>query len=449
MPRTASSFALALLLLAPFAGTAFAMPDGWTVRAEHTRLAFPTTLRMAPDGRLFYLERATGRVMVYPTPDAPVAAVWATLPVESSTEHGMLGLAFHPQYPDSPYVYVYYTNLSPRVNRVVRMLDMRDHGVNLQVIVDDLPAYGMYHHGGRMAFGPDGLLYVTFGDETDPQFAPESNDVRGKILRFTPLGQPAPGNPFGAGNPVYATGVRNPFGLTFDPLFGLGYFTDNGPDCDDKIELLVPGADYGWGVNAPCGTTPPGAREALAMFTPTIAPTGCTIYRSTLDPTFDGDLFFGSFNLCAVVRTHFQPWNQRVVDAVDRSFALTGGDPVTDVTMGADGTLWFCSTAAIWHVLPPVETAVPVGPAPAAFRAEPNPFRGAIGFALPRGARGARLEIVDVAGRRVRSWAPPLPAAITWDGCDPAGHPLAAGVYFARLIGGDGTLQRRLVRLER
>lgn len=449
MLRAVLPFALALSLLALTAPQAHSLPDGWRAYAEHPQLNFPTTVRMAPDGRLFYLERQTGRVMMFPTPDAPVAQVWATLPVQSSTEHGMLGMAFHPQYPDSPYVYVYYTNLSPQVNRIVRFWDNGRLGVNRVTIVDDLPAYGMYHHGGRMAFGPDGMLYVTFGDQTDPQFAPVASDVRGKILRYTPLGQPASGNPFGAGNPVYACGVRNPFGLCFDPFFGLGYFTDNGPDCDDHVQFLQPGADYGWGASVPCGTTPPGARAALATFSPTIAPTGCTMYRSTLDPTFDGDLFFGSFNLCAVVRVQFDPFNHRTIQNLDRNFILTGGDPVTDVTMGADGTLWFATTTAIWHVLPPLATAVPDGPAGGAFRAEPNPFRGAIVLSLPATARGMRLAIVDVAGRQVRAWGAPLPARLEWDGRDQTGRVQAAGVYFARLIGGDHTLEQRLVRLER
>ncbi len=429
------------------AGSARAgLPPGWSATPVHTQLAFPTTLRMAPDRRLFYLERESGRVMVFDTPAAAVPRVWATLPVDASFERGMLGMALHPAFPDSPFVYVYYTHASPRENRVVRLRDDHGTGTGYSVVVGGLPAYGMYHHGGRLAFGPDGALYVTLGDQTDPPFARDPGDIRGKILRYTPLGEPALGNPFGTGNPVFACGVRNPFGLAFDPLTSIAYFTDNGPTCDDRVERLTPGADYGWGDGSTCGVMPPGAQRPLAMYTPTIAPTGCVVYRGGQDPQFEGDLFFGSYNLASVARVHFVPGNSWAVWSIDETFVETFGDPVLDVTLGADGLLWFCTTSAIWRITPAHAVGVAAAP-PLAFAAHPNPFATAVTFTLPAEARV--LELTDASGRRVRAWRAGGARTVTWDGADQAGAPAPPGVYFARLTTAAGTDVRRLVRLPR
>src|SRR4029453_11515636 len=137
---------------------------------------------------------------------------------------------------------------------------------------------------------PDRMLYVTHGEQTEPDDAQETNNLNGKILRLTPGGRPAPDNPYGPTNPGVLKGVRNPFGICFDPVDGAGYFTENGPDCDDEVNLLVPGANYGWSTSDFCGSQPVGTYPALKSFSPTIAPTGCWVYRGTsYTPSLDGN----------------------------------------------------------------------------------------------------------------------------------------------------------------
>jgi glucose/arabinose dehydrogenase len=445
-PRvTAPAALLALAALAPTAPAAFALPPGWEAQVVHSGVATPAAIRMAPDGRLFWLERASGRVMVSTYGGRGTPYVWTTLPVDAQDERGLLGLAFHPQFPDTPYVYLYHTLPSPLVNRVVRVRDVVGLGVGPQVIVGDLPAYGRYHHGGRITFGPDGMMYVTYGDQTDPDHAMNPADRRGKILRYTPLGVPAPGNPFGAGNPAYVMGVRNPFGLAFDPLTGHGWFTENGPSCDDELNFLVAGADYGWRQADACGSQPAGTRAAMRTFTPTIAPTGCVVYRSPLEPAYDGQLFFGTWNQQRVYRMQTMTGDPATLRTLE-AFA-DFDEPVLDVTMGL-GHLWVATTTKIHKLVPTHTSDVPTPRWAANFHARPNPFRGTVTFALPAEESFVRLEVMDLAGRRIREWSGPLSGAIVWDGRGDDG-PVPAGVYFVRLAARDGAAIRRIVRLER
>jgi quinoprotein glucose dehydrogenase len=445
--------ATALALLIANAGSglapdpAFALPLGYTVETLQSSLSFPVAFRFAPDGRLFYLERASGRIMTLEPPYTGTPVPWATVSTVATGERGLLGLAFHPDFPDSPYVYVFHTNLSPFRNRVARLADVGGVGVNYASIVDSLPAASSIHHGGRIAFGPDGMLWVTFGDQATAATAESVTELRGKILRYTPLGRPAPGNPFGFDNPAAAYGVRNPFGLCFDPLTGWGFFTENGPDCDDEINFLTIGADYGWGPDDPCGGQPAPSTPALTSFTPTIAPTGCCVYRGAEEPLFDGNLFVASYNDAAIRRLVFRPGNPTIVDTLEVFHSLPLGG-ILDVQVGPDGRLWFSTFDGLFRIVPGVLDVGPTAARPG-FDVMPNPSTGAVSFRLgdPRGVR--RVEILDLAGRLVRRWSGPFTETLRWDGEDRAGRTAREGVYVARVQDDRGVIAKRLVRIAR
>src|SRR5690349_12830922 len=147
--RIALAMGLSLALFATSVGAA-----SMEANVVHDPVAFPSTIRFAPDGRMFMLETFTGRVMVYADTLADTASVWATLPVFADGERGLLGMAFHPQFPDSPYVYLYHTNPDPIENRLVRMRDSSGVGVGYTILVNGLTAWSSTHQGGRLAFGP-------------------------------------------------------------------------------------------------------------------------------------------------------------------------------------------------------------------------------------------------------------------------------------------------------
>ncbi|MER6072706.1 PQQ-dependent sugar dehydrogenase [Streptomyces sp. NPDC001817] len=160
--------------------------------------------------------------------------------VTTNGEGGLLGVAVDPRWETDHYVYFMHT--AAEGNRVVRMTydgtKLSDYKVLLQGIKKN-----RYHNGGRLAFGPDGYLYVSTGEAQQPDLAQDKNSLNGKILRMTTDGRPAPGNPFG--NYVYSYGHRNPQGLAFDRN-GRLWEAEFGNSSKDELNLIKPGADYGW-----------------------------------------------------------------------------------------------------------------------------------------------------------------------------------------------------------
>jgi glucose/arabinose dehydrogenase len=406
----------------------------------HGGLDFPVAFRFAPDGRLFYLELTTGRVQVFDSPFGNQETTWADFNVDADGERGLLGMAFHPQYPDSPYVYFYYTHKNPLENRVVRMREVNGAGTGEQILFR-LPATDL-HNGGRLAFGPDGMLYVTYGDQEVASAARVLTDVRGKIHRLTPLGQPAPHN-FSYGNPAFVRGVREVFGICFDPAVpGRGYFTENGPECDDEINALWSGADYGWGTNDPCGGDVPGVTKPLVRMSPTVAPTGCCVYRGGPDPGLDGSLFFGTFNEGDVRRVEFDPLTGAVASV---SQVIPSGDAVLDVVQGPDGMIWYSTFDAIYRITYQALDA-PLPSLTPRLRAWPNPSSRDVSFRLAVPGECVALEVIDTGGRRIRELTV-TDGFARWDGRDTRGVMAPAGVYLVRLREGNAVHSLRVVRL--
>ena len=405
-------------------------------------LAFPVAFRFAPDGRLFYCELFTGRIQVFDSATSNELNTWATLSVDSDGERGLMGMAFHPQFPDSPYVYFFHTNRSPLENRVVRLRDVNGVGVDYQVLFR-LPAAEI-HNGGRLAFAPDGMLYVTYGDQQVASAARVVDDVRGKIHRLTPLGQPAR-NFFHPTNPAYVRGVRNAFGICFDPaVAGRGFFTENGPECDDEINALWSGGDYGWGISDPCGGDVPNTIKPIARLSPTVAPTGCAVYRGGPDPRYEGALFFGTFNQGDIRCVTFDP----LTGAPDPVRSLTpNGDAVLDVQQGLDGRIWYSTFDAIYRLNSSTVSAPPPGLAPA-MSAWPNPSARDVSFRIVIPHDVVALEVYDTNGRRIRDLTVSNGLA-RWDGRDARGAMVPSGVYLARLREGNAVHHLRIVRLAR
>src|SRR5262245_47994948 len=204
-------------------------------------LNFAVNMATAPDGRIFVNEYLTGKIrVVTPTATLPwhlQAAPFATLPIVSGLEEGLLGIAVDPNFSVNHYVYVYYTHSGP-INRVVRFTAMTSGEDTVAtsptptVIVDNLPAGD--HDIGIIQFGPDGKLYIFEGDNQVKADAQDLKSLRGKILRVDPADGSAPrDNPFFSNananaKKVYSLGHRNSFGLTFHPLTHDLWETENG-----------------------------------------------------------------------------------------------------------------------------------------------------------------------------------------------------------------------------
>ncbi|GAA2760477.1 PQQ-dependent sugar dehydrogenase [Actinopolymorpha rutila] len=214
-----------------------------------TGLAAPWGLAFLPDRSALVAERDSGRVRRIPagssgadTPGSGRPAEVGRVPgVQAGGEGGLLGLAVASTFQDQPYVYAYLT--TAKDNRIVRMRYADGRLGSPEVLLTGIPSAGV-HNGGRMVFGPDGMLYVGTGDATDGDNAQDRRSLGGKILRLTPDGKPAPGNPFG-GSPVWSYGHRNVQGLAFDPD-GRLWAGEFGQDTWDELNLIRRGGNYGW-----------------------------------------------------------------------------------------------------------------------------------------------------------------------------------------------------------
>ena len=202
-------------------------------------LAVPWGIAFLGDGTALVGERDRARVLrVGPDGARPVAPVPGVVPGgDNGGEGGLLGLALHPA---GRWVYAYYT--ADDGNRVVRMPWNGSSLGRGEVVLTGIAA-SLHHNGGGLAFGPDGMLYVTTGDAQDSSLAPDPERLNGKILRVTDTGAPAPDNPWG--NPVWSRGHRNVEGIAFDRS-GRLWASEFGEKAFDELNRIVRGGDYGW-----------------------------------------------------------------------------------------------------------------------------------------------------------------------------------------------------------
>jgi glucose/arabinose dehydrogenase len=234
-PSTSSSTRTTTAVAAPTAtGPAFAVLGALDV---------PWSIAMLPDGAALVSVRNNARVYWIPAPGrrGSPTVVGRVPGVVPEGEGGLLGLAVAKDFAADPVVYAYFT--SENDNRVAAIPWRGNALGEPRVILDGIP-HASNHNGGRIAFGPDGQLYVATGDASESGLAQDLTSLGGKILRITPDGKPAPGNPFG-GSPVWSYGHRNVQGLAWDAK-GRLYASEFGTTVWDELNIIQPGRNYGW-----------------------------------------------------------------------------------------------------------------------------------------------------------------------------------------------------------
>ena len=238
-----------------------------------TNVQIPWALAFAPDGRLFFTERP-GRVRVVQNGMLLAQPALSLTDTVGGGEGGVLGFAFHPAFAQNRFVYLAYTRTLPTggaANRVMRYRESNNTLTEGVVLLDDVQAGGG-HNGARVRFGPDGKLYVTFGDANVPNYAQTLSVYAGKILRMNDDGSTPSDNPFGS--PVWTWGHRHPQGIDWHPVTGDMWATEHGQTGNDELNLIVRGQNYGWPVIEAAETRPDMITPVLFYGFPAIAPSG-------------------------------------------------------------------------------------------------------------------------------------------------------------------------------
>ncbi|MGW5616921.1 PQQ-dependent sugar dehydrogenase [Streptomyces sp. NPDC003877] len=216
------------------------------VRTVAEGLESPWGLAPLPGGGLLVSSRDEGTIVRVDDKTGRKTELGEVPGVSAAGEGGLLGIALSPDFASDRMVYAYFTSAGD--NRVVRMLYDADKPAGEQLGAPDtvfrgIPK-GFIHNGGRIAFGPDRMLYVGTGESGDTGLSQDRDSTGGKILRLTPEGEPAPGNPF-SGSPVYSYGHRNVQGLAWDGRQRL-FASEFGQDTWDELNAIKPGDNYGW-----------------------------------------------------------------------------------------------------------------------------------------------------------------------------------------------------------
>ena len=303
----------------------------------------PTGFAIAPDSRIFVLERA-GKVKIYKN-GSLLQTPFVDLNAEASGDRGLIGVAFDPDFSSNHYAYFYYTSKNDLLNKIVRLDASADVGINAVEIYRTNSPSLQFHVGGSLGFGPDGKLYFAVGDNGDTSNPQDLSNPHGKILRINSDGTVPVDNPFygqaGKYGAIWAYGFRNPWRLSFDPDSGRLYVGDVGDATWEEIDLVQKGGNYGWPiVEGPCVSSCPyiqpiyaynhnGASRAVALG---------PVYQGNMFPAeYKGDLFFGDYAGGFIKRLNLDSSGNYVSVA---DFDLNAGS-VVDFKVAQDGSLYY------------------------------------------------------------------------------------------------------------
>ncbi len=311
----------------------------------------PWAMTFLPDGRMLVTERP-GRLRIV-TPDGDVSDPVAGTPtVYAQGQGGLLDVALDPDFDANGYVYLSYARPGPggsAATAVGRGRMVADSLAGFEVLWTQKDYIeGPNHFGSRLAFGPDGMLYISTGERFKFTPAQDLTDHLGTVVRIRPDGSIPDDNPFvgreGALPEIWSYGHRNVQSLAFHPVTGELWEAEFGPLGGDELNRIAPGVNYGWptvswgsnydGSPIPNPPTRPDLTDAVRQWTPVISPSGMTFYQGSIFPEWNGSLFISSLSRLGVVRLMLDG------GAVTQEEILPLDNRIREVEAGPDGYLY-------------------------------------------------------------------------------------------------------------
>ena len=325
------------------------------VETVATGLSYPWGLAFLPDGRMLVTERPGTLRLV--SKDGKVSEPLAGVPkVYAQGQGGLLDVALDPDFASNGLIYLSYAEPSPKgAATAVARGKLTDQGLaDVKVIFRQVPEVkNGLHFGSRLAFSPDGKLFITLGERFQFDPAQDLSNTLGKIVRINPDGSVPPDNPFlgqkDAQPEIWSYGHRNAQGAAIHPETGKLWETEFGPFGGDELNIPKAGSNYGWpvvswgrhynGKAIPEPPTHPEFADAIYHWTPVISPSGMTFYTGGAIPAWRGNLLIGGLSSEAIIRLTLD--GEKVV-AEER---IPMGMRIRDVIQAPDGSVYALTDA--------------------------------------------------------------------------------------------------------
>jgi glucose/arabinose dehydrogenase len=313
-------------------------------------LQHPWGLAFLPDGRMLVTERP-GRLRLVDKDGTVSEALQGVPQVFAVDQGGLLDVAVDPKFSENELVYLTYSEPGEggAGTAVARGKLGKRRLKNVEVIFRQKPKVDRgLHFGSRLAFAPDGTLFVTLGERFKFTPAQDLSTTLGKVVRINPDGSVPEDNPFvgkkGVRPEIYSYGHRNPQGAAINPETGKLWESEFGPLGGDELNVIEPGKDYGWpvvswgkhydGKEIPSPPTHPEFTDAIYHWTPVISPSGITFYTADAIPGWKGNLLLGGLSSQSIVRLTL---DGEKVTAEER---ISMGARIRDVVQGPDGAVY-------------------------------------------------------------------------------------------------------------
>jgi glucose/arabinose dehydrogenase len=337
-------------------------------------LAAPWSMAFLPNGDMLVTEKV-GRLRIVRNGTLDPQPIAGTPQVVAMAQGGLLEVALHPRFAENRYLYLTYSKAGERGNTTALARGRFDGKALTEVqdlFVADAWSMAGLHFGGKLAFGPDGMLYMTVGERNDRTRAQDTTHHAGKILRLRDDGTVPPDNPFvgraGFRPEIYTYGHRNLQGLTFHPATGQLWETEHGPHGGDELNLIQAGKNYGWPI-VTLGREYSGDlitqqwyREGMeqpqTVWVPSIALSGMIFYTGDRLPGWKGDLFVGGLSGLQLHRVVFAPGGPRGREVLLAELKQR----IRDVRQGPDGYIYLATDANPNGAILRIEPAAPRSP---------------------------------------------------------------------------------------
>lgn len=316
-----------------------------------TGLEHPWGVAFLPNGDMLVTERP-GRLRLIQNGQLLPEPIAGTPEVFADGQGGLLDVAIDPDFAANQQIYLSYAAEQNGATTRVMRAQFAPDGLSAQsVIFEALPrGRSGVHFGSRLAFGRDGMLYVTVGERGDRPRAQNLGAHGGSVIRLRPDGTVPPDNPFvgreGVRPEIFSNGHRNPQGLAIEPATGRVWAHEHGPQGGDEVNLIEAGVNYGWpvitfgraysGGAIGEGTAKPGMAQPLWYWVPSIAPSGMAFYDGDAFPEWRGDLFVGALKARLLVRLEIEDGQ---ITGEERMLQGELGR-IRDVRAGPDGFIY-------------------------------------------------------------------------------------------------------------